>query len=88
MTLAAIEPLFERPMVGFGEAFRRMSWEDIGPRAVLSNAAGGVIAGRVVFALPGSPKALQLAIPDLVTPILVHAVDVARGRAGHHEKGR
>lgn len=81
VTLAALEPLFDKPMLGFGEAFRRMSWEDIGPRAILSNAVAGVIAARIVMALPGSPKALALAVPKLVAPTLRHAIDVAKGRA-------
>jgi molybdenum cofactor biosynthesis protein B len=84
VTLEALEALFDKPMLGFGEAFRRMSWDDVGPRAMLSNATAGVIGGRVVFALPGSPKALRLAIPALVAPILGHAVALARGRAVHH----
>lgn len=84
VTLQAIEPLFDKPMTGFGEAFRRLSWDDIGPRAVLSNATAGVVGGRVVIALPGSPKALRLALPALVAPILGHAVSLARGRNTHH----
>lgn len=86
VTLAALEPLFDKPMHGFGEAFRRMSWDDIGPRAILSNAVAGVISARIVMALPGSPKALALAVPKLVAPTLRHAIDVAHGRA-HLRKG-
>ncbi|NUP05629.1 MAG: MogA/MoaB family molybdenum cofactor biosynthesis protein [Polyangiaceae bacterium] len=88
VTLTAIESLFDKPMVGFGEAFRRLSWDDIGPRAMLSNAAAGVVAGKIVIALPGSPKAIDLAVPKLVAPVLGHAVDVARGRARHHHGPR
>lgn len=84
MTLAALEPLFTKPVVGFGEAFRRLSWDEIGARAVLSNATGGVVGQTIVLALPGSPKALKLAVPKLVVPMLPHAIDVARGRVGHH----
>lgn len=86
VTLAALEPLFEKPMHGFGEAFRRLSWDEIGPRAILSNAVAGVILGRIVMALPGSPKALALAVPKLVAPTLRHAIDVAKGRAHVRKK--
>lgn len=82
VTVAALEPLFDKPLAGFGEAFRRLSWEEIGPRAVLSNATAGVVAGTVVFALPGSEKAARLGARALVAPLLAHAVDLVKGRAG------
>lgn len=79
VTLAAVEPLFTKRMDGFGEAFRRLSWEDVGPRAILSNATAGLIGTTCVFCLPGSPKALPLAVERLIAPILGHAVKIARG---------
>jgi molybdopterin adenylyltransferase len=84
VTLAALEPLFDKPIAGFGEAFRRLSWDQIGARSILSNAAAGVVRGRVVAALPGSPKAVRLGVEALLAPVLVHAVEVARGAAKHH----
>jgi molybdenum cofactor biosynthesis protein B len=59
-TPAALTPLFDREMVGFGEAFRRLSWDEVGARAVLSNATAGVARGKIVAALPGSLKAVRL----------------------------
>lgn len=82
VTIPALEPLFERSMVGFGEEFRRASWGQIGPRAILSNASAGVVNQKIVMALPGSPKALDLAVSWLVAPVLEHAIKVARG-GGH-----
>src|SRR5688572_3177332 len=38
-TYEAVTPLFEKTLDGFGEAFRRLSWDEIGPRAILSRAA-------------------------------------------------
>jgi molybdopterin adenylyltransferase len=83
-TVEVIAPLFDKPIEGFGEAFRRLSWEQIGPRAILSRAAAGVIHGRVVAALPGSLKAVRLGVEALLAPTLAHAVDLAAGRGGHH----
>ena len=83
-TIEVIEPLFDKPIEGFGEAFRRLSWDQIGPRAILSRAAAGVIRGRVVAALPGSLKAVQLGVEQLLAPTLGHAVDLVAGRGGHH----
>ncbi len=83
-TIEAITPLFEKTIDGFGEAFRRLSWDDIGPNAILSRAAAGTVNGRVVIALPGSPKAVRLAVEKLIGPVLKHAVALASGRGGHH----
>jgi len=83
-TYEALEPLLEKKLDGFGESFRRLSWEQIGPRAVLSRAIAGVYRGRVVIALPGSPKAISLAIDRIVGPILPHAVALARGEKHGH----
>ena len=83
-TVEVLAPLFDKPIEGFGEAFRRLSWDQIGARAILSRAAAGVIRGRVVAALPGSPKAVRLGVEALLAPTLAHAVDLAAGRGGHH----
>ena len=83
VTPEALEPLFEKRMDGFGEAFRRLSWEEIGPRAILSRATAGVVGGLVVYSLPGSPKAVRLGVRTLIAPTLEHAVDLAQGRTAH-----
>jgi len=83
-TYEALEALLEKTLDGFGEAFRRLSWDEIGPRAVLSRAIAGVHRGRVVAALPGSPKAVALAVDRILAPILPHAAALARGdKQGH-----
>jgi molybdenum cofactor biosynthesis protein B len=86
-TYEALEPLLEKKLDGFGEAFRRLSWDEVGARSVLSRAVAGVAGGRFVVALPGSPKAVTLAVEKLVIPLLVHAVALARGEAGQHRHG-
>lgn len=87
-TIEALMPMFQKTIDGFGEAFRRLSWDQIGPNAILSRAAAGVIEGRIVIALPGSPKAVRLAVEELIAPTLDHAVALASGRGGHHHHGR
>jgi molybdenum cofactor biosynthesis protein B len=83
-TYEAVSALLEKTMDGFGEAFRRLSWDEIGPRAVLSRAVAGVHRGRILAALPGSPKAVVLAVDRILVPILAHAVGLARGdKHGH-----
>jgi len=83
-TLETLLPMFDKTLDGFGEAFRRLSWDAIGPRAILSRAAAGVVRGKVVAALPGSPDAVKLAVDALLAPTLAHAIALASGRGGHH----
>lgn len=83
-TYEAIATLLEKTLDGFGEAFRRLSWDEIGPRAVLSRAIAGIHRGRVVAALPGSPKAVTLAVDRVLAPILPHALALARGEKHGH----
>jgi molybdenum cofactor biosynthesis protein B len=83
-TFEAVEALLEKRLDGFGEAFRRLSWDEVGPRAVLSRAVAGVHRGRVIAALPGSPKAVVLAVDRVLGPILAHAVALARGVSHAH----
>jgi molybdopterin adenylyltransferase len=83
-TYEAVAGLLEKTLDGFGEAFRRLSWDQIGPKAVLSRALAGTYRGRVVAALPGSPKALDLAVEKILAPILPHAVSLVRGKKQAH----
>jgi molybdenum cofactor biosynthesis protein B len=83
-TYEAVDALLDKRLEGFGEAFRRLSWDEVGPRAVLSRAVAGTHRGRVVAALPGSPKAVALAVDRVLGPILAHAVALARGDAPGH----
>ena len=73
-TLEVLAPLFEKTLPGFGELFRMLSFEEIGSAAMLSRAAAGTIRGLLVFALPGSPAAVRLALERLILPELGHAV--------------
>jgi molybdenum cofactor biosynthesis protein B len=72
VTPDALMPLLERPLPGFGELFRMLSYQEIGSAALLSRALAGLVAGRVVFALPGSRAAVSLAMQKLVLPELSH----------------
>lgn len=78
VTIDAISPLFERPIEGFGELFRMLSFEQVGPAAMLSRAAAGLARGRAVFLLPGSPKAVALALDRLILPEAGHLLGQAR----------
>jgi molybdenum cofactor biosynthesis protein B len=84
VTPEAILPLFSAKLSGFGELFRHLSYEHIGSSAMLSRADAGWIdegATRTpVFLLPGSPKAVALAMEKLIVPQLGHLLAVCRGK--------
>jgi len=78
VTVEALAPLFERELPGFGELFRALSHRRIGAAAMLSRAAAGIVAGRALFLLPGSPAAVELAFDELILPEAAHLVAQAR----------
>lgn len=71
-TVPLIEGLLDQRLPGFGELFRMLSWEQIGSGAMLSRAAGGIAQGKLVFAMPGSTKAVELAMTRLILPEIRH----------------
>ena len=73
-TYDAIESLLEKTLPGFGELFRWLSYQEIGSRAIASRAIAGVYNSKLVFSLPGSTNAVQLAMQQLILPELVHLV--------------
>ena len=73
-TFEAVEALLDKRLTGFGELFRFLSYQEIGPAAMLSRAQAGVSQGRIVFSLPGSPNACRLALEKLILPELGHLV--------------
>ena len=78
VTIEAVQPLLEKTIPGFGELFRALSYEKIGPAAVLTRAIAGVAKGKVVFCLPGSPQSVSLALESLVLPEAGHILKHAR----------
>src|SRR5436309_3206669 len=71
-TIGVIEKLIAQPLPGFGELFRMLSYEQIGSGALLSRAVGGIVNGKLIFAMPGSTKAVELAMTKLILPELKH----------------
>ena len=71
-TYEAITGLFDKTIVGFGEIFRMLSFQEIGAAAMLSRATAGVAGGRAIFVLPGSEHAVRLAMTRIILPELGH----------------
>ncbi len=78
-TFEAIQGLLEKEIPGFGEMFRMLSYEDIGPAAMLTRATAGVAQGKVIISLPGSTGAVELGMTKLVLPELGHMLFLLRG---------
>lgn len=76
-TIEAVDALLEKRLDGFGELFRMLSFEQIGPAAIMSRASAGLAAGKVVVSLPGSESAVRLAMERLLLPELGHLVQQA-----------
>ena len=76
-TYEAISALLQKRLDGFGEIFRMLSYQQIGSAAMMSRACAGTIGKVVVIALPGSEKAVRLAMTKLIIPELAHLVQQA-----------
>lgn len=77
-TFETVNELFDKALPGYGELFRMLSYHEIGAAAMLSRATGGVVRGVVLLTMPGSPKAVALAMNQLILPELPHLVREAR----------
>lgn len=67
VTVDALRPLFSKELPGFGELFRRLSFDEIGMASIMSGATAGVIGDSVVFCLPGSLPAVRLGMGIIVS---------------------
>src|SRR5919108_3347136 len=73
-TFEAVDGLLEKRLPGFGELFRMLSYDDIGPAAMLSRATAGTFGDALIFCLPGSTGAVHLGMEKLIVPELPHLV--------------
>ena len=77
-TIPVVEKFLTASLPGFGELFRMLSWQEIGSSAMMSRAVAGVARDKLVFALPGSTKAVELAMTRLILPELRHLLGQMR----------
>jgi len=78
ITIETVTPFFDKTLPGFGEFFRRISYDKVGSAAVLSRAVAGVAKGRAIFCIPGSPDAVRTSVETLILPEAPHIVKHAR----------
>ncbi len=77
VTVEAISELLDKKIEGFGELFRKLSYQEIGEAAMISRATAGAINGKIIFCLPGSKNAVKLAFSKLILPGLGHIIKEA-----------
>jgi molybdenum cofactor biosynthesis protein B len=77
-TFETVSSLLDKTLPGFGEIFRVLSYEEIGPAAMLSRAIGGLIGRTLLLSMPGSTPAVRLALEKLIVPEIGHLVREAR----------
>jgi molybdenum cofactor biosynthesis protein B len=71
-TYEALNDLLDKRLDGFGELFRMLSFDQIGSAAMLSRACAGIARGKLLFSVPGSTPAVELALERLILPELDH----------------
>ncbi len=66
VTPEALTSLFTKPIPGFGELFRMLSYAEIGSSTIESRAVAGVAGDTLVFCLPGSTGACRLGMDKII----------------------
>lgn len=74
ITIETVLPMLEKKLDGFGELFRYLTYQEIGTGSILSRATAGVALGKIVICLPGSLKAVKLALEKIILPEIGHLV--------------
>ncbi|MCG8449352.1 MAG: MogA/MoaB family molybdenum cofactor biosynthesis protein [Pirellulales bacterium] len=77
-TPEAIARLLTKELPGYGELLRMLSYQQIGPAAMLSRALGGLVEQTVVLTMPGSTAAVRLTMEKVILPELGHLVSLAK----------
>jgi len=78
ITIETVSSLLEKTLPGFGEFFRRLSFDEMGSAAMLTRAIAGITGGKAFFCIPGSPNAVKLAVEKLILPEASHIIKHAR----------
>jgi len=80
LTFETVSSVLTKPLPGYGELFRMLSYSEIGAAAILSRAIGGLVGEVAVLVMPGSRAAVELAMTKVILPELPHVVREATKR--------
>ena len=75
LTVNALEAMGGRKLEGFGDLYRSLSFQEVGPLAMLSRANLFLVRDKPVFAMPGSERAVRTALEKLVLPAVQHLIE-------------
>ncbi|MFX0091627.1 MAG: molybdenum cofactor biosynthesis protein B [Candidatus Hodarchaeota archaeon] len=78
VTLEALSPLFEKELTSFNPVFAFLSFKQVRAAAIMSRATAGIAHGKPIFCLPGSPKACQLAVEQIIVPEIGHILKLVQ----------
>jgi len=78
ITIETVQGMLEKVLPGFNSLFMLLSYPQVKSAAMLSRALAGTVKGKIVFCLPGSPRACQLAMESLILPELGHILMLLR----------
>jgi molybdopterin adenylyltransferase len=78
VTIEAVEDMLDKVLPGFNSLFMLLSYPQVKSAAMLSRALAGTIEGKIIFCLPGSPRACKLAMESLILPELGHVLMLLR----------
>ncbi|HYK91594.1 MAG TPA: MogA/MoaB family molybdenum cofactor biosynthesis protein [Acidobacteriota bacterium] len=72
ITIETVRGMLEKELPGFTSLFMLLSYPEVKSASMLSRAMAGTIKGKLIFCLPGSPRACKLATQSLILPELGH----------------
>ena len=72
ITYETLKDLYDKELYGFGELFRSLSYNEIGPSAIMSRASAGIYNGKIIFSVPGSLNAVKLAMDKIILNEIGH----------------
>jgi molybdenum cofactor biosynthesis protein B len=78
VTIEAVRDMLDKELPGFNSLFMLLSYTQVKSASMLSRALAGTMKGRVIFCLPGSPRACKLATESLILPELGHILMLLR----------
>jgi len=78
ITIETVRGMLDKELPGFNSLFMLLSYPQAKSAAMLSRAMAGTLKGKIVFCLPGGPRACRLATEELILPELGHMMMLLR----------
>lgn len=73
-TVQAVRSISSKEIAGFSTVFSMVSFDEIGPSAIMSSASAFVVSGKPVFCLPGSPSGAKTGVEKIILPEIDHII--------------